>query len=272
MKIWFVLNMTLDEKELKKEKRKQIIKKRKEAKRLEEMKKNEEQKQKKTIPIKNKKIFIILIFIIIFIIIFLLIKAPLLNFINNAGRNDVSSIYLLLEDVTGYSEEDAISLLKNQGFVYIKREYIIDQFTEDNCVVKTNFHINSYLKPDEEIVLYICDKSLLNNELETESEQEVNDSYFTMDNISIVDMKIKDNTLYCIIRNDNSKAIKHILYKIGYQDESELSIGENKYDFDGIILPGEKQIISCEIKNKNAKYIYISGFSYSTIDVPENER
>lgn len=264
--------MTLDEKEIKKEQRKMEREERRHKKRQEQMKKNEEQKQGKKISEDMKKKMVIAGIILLVLIVFILCRKPFMKFVNETGRDNTYENYVLLEDVTGYSEDDALEALREQGFVNIKRKYIIDQFTEDKCVIKTNFHINSYLKPDEEIVLYICDKSLLNDDKTIEESQEVNDTYFTMDNISIIDMKIKDDNLYCIIRNDSSQAIKDISYKIGYQDESGISIGENKYDLDVIILPGEKQLISCEIKNKNAKYLYISGFSYTKIDVPDNER
>lgn len=269
--------ISVDEKELKKEKRRQEREEKRNQQRQKKMQANEDQKNGKKMSVETKKKLSITGIVLILILLILLFRHPIMNFLNNAGRENPYENYLLLPDVTGYEEKDALTTLKEAGFVNIKRSYIIDQFTQDGCVVKTNYHINSQLKPDEEITIYICDKSLISNN-ETENDVTTtpitNEQYFSMNNISIIDMAIRENYFYAVVRNNNTFAIKNIDYKIGYQDENGLSIGEYKYQLDDdlVILSGEKWTISCEIKNMSARYLYLSGFNYETISVPTKER
>lgn len=210
------------------------------------------------------------------VLLFALIAGPLVHFVNNSGNPNQPKGLLLLTDMTGYTAEDAIDNIKKIGFINIKKEYLYDQFTQDGCVIKTNYHINSELKPDAEIVIFVCDKSLIQEEEpeKTEDNQSADRTYFTMDNISIVDMAIKDNTFYAILKNNNHQAIKNIQYRIGYQNSDGSDIGENKYmlDKDFTVLPGEKLKVSMEIRNSYAYYLYVSGLTYDKVDVPESER
>ena len=270
--------VSVDEKELKKEKKRQEREEKRNQQRQKKMKAHEQQKQGKKMSDEKKKKIIISSVIAILVVLIMIFHKPVLNFLNNAGRENPYANYLLLPDITGYEESEAVDTLKNIGFVNIKRSYIIDQFTQDGCVVKTNFHINSELKPDEEITLFICDKSLISSNDNTQQDQNntpiANEQYFSMNNISIIDMTIRDNYLYAIVKNNNTFAIKNIDYKIGYEDENQLATGEYKYqlDDDFVVLPGEKWTITSEIKNMSAKYLYISGFSYNKIDIPQNQR
>jgi hypothetical protein len=274
-----VVLISLDEKEIRKEKKRMEKEERRALKqaKMKKAKEKPEQNNKPKLKESDKKKIMGVVIAFILIILIFVFKDAFINYLNNAGRDDTYESYLLLTDVTGYSEEDAIEKLRNIGFVNIKRSYIIDQFTEDGCVVKTNYHINSQLKPDEEIILYICDKSLYLTENETDSNDiswSANKTYFSMDGVTIVDLTIKDGYFYCIVKNNNKEAMKNISYKIGYQDASGIEIGEYKYDLDSdtIILPGEKMELSGEIKSSSAKYLYVSGFTYDKEEVPEEER
>lgn len=227
------------------------------------------------LPLETRKKLKVGIIIAGAVLLILLVIKPLVSFVNNSGQPQTSGL-LLLTDMTGYTEEDAMNKIRDIGFVNIKKEYIYDQFTQDNCVIKTNHHINSELKPNEEIVVYICDKSLLQVETEEEpsDSQETEKTYFTLDGINIVDMAIKDNAFYAILKNNHSYAIKNIGCRIGYQDAGGSDIGENKYSLnqDFMALPGEKFQISMEIRNTDAYYIYISGLTFEVAPVPESER
>jgi len=268
----------LDEDETKKEARRlaREEKRRQKEEALEQARSNRPQRKKLSAE-EKKKIFIGCAIGISMVVLLLCIK-PFINLIENMGREDIHKGLILLTDVTGYTEDDAIEQIREMGFVNIKREYIYDQYTQDGCVVKTDHHINSELKPDEQIIIFICDKSLIqltgNNQEESPASQSADRTYFTMDNISVVDMAIKDNIFFAILKNNNSQAIKNIQYRIGYQDESGNDIGENKYKMnsDFMALPGEKFQISMEIRNNYANYLYVSGLTYEKIDVPEDER
>ncbi len=292
------VNLNLDEKEAEKEKKRLAREERRRA-REEQMEKMKEvthtsrpkknpsgsqsiPKEKKELTKKQKnQIILIAIGIVIFFIIVIGLK-PFIKYINTVGRDHTYDNYLLLPDVTGYTEDGAVDKLRESGFVNIKRQYIFDQFTEDGCAVKTSYHLNAQLLPDEEIIVYVCDKSLVditnNNEKDDNNEQSTiqtpNKTYFSMDGMLIVDMAIKDDILYIIAKNNNKAAIKNINYSIGYQDESGMETGANKYSIDSdiTILPGEKFEISVGIRNMYASYLYVSGFSYEKIEVPANER
>lgn len=274
--------ISLDEKEVKKEQKNQDKEEKRNRKRHKQMNDNEKSMNNrikgKGLSHENKKMIIIGAIIFILLIITIIFRKPFLNYINNVGRENISDNYALLPDITGFYEEDAINHLKELGFSNIQREYIIDQFTEDKCVIKTNYHINSLIKPDDEIIVYVCDKSIIEDviDIETEivEEKNVNTTYFTMNNLSIIDMSVENNTFHFIVKNNNKQAITDISYKIGYQDENKNTIGESKYKLDSniIILPGEKYEITEELNNSNAYYLYISGFIYKKIDIPENER
>lgn len=210
-------------------------------------------------------------------VLFLLIFAvPVIRMVNNNGNPNQPSGLLLLTDMTGYTEEDALDKIHDIGFVNIKKEYIYDQFTQNGCVVKTNHHINSELKPNEEIIVYICDKALVKEPEQeaVETSKETERTYFSMDGITVIDMAIKDNVFFAILKNNNSQAIKNIQYRIGYQNSDGSDIGENRYslDSDFTVLPGEKFRIGMDIKNNNAYYIYVSGMTYEKVSVPDNER
>lgn len=184
---------------------------------------------------------------------------------------------ILLGDITGYTEEDAINGLREDGFINIKREYTYDQFTQDGCVIKTDHHINSQLKPDDQITVFICDKSLINiseDENSTGNPVSADMTYFTMDGITVIDMAIKDNTFYAMLKNNNQQAIRGIQYRIGYQDSDGADIGENRYRMNAeyTVLPGEKFQINMEIRNEYAYYLYISGLTYEKVPVPDEER
>ena len=243
------------------------------------MQESEKKPEKKNLTNKQKKQITAFILVVILLLIILFFGKPFLKYINEVGRDNPYENHLLLPDLTGYYEDDAINELKSIGFVNIKREYIVDQYTVDGCVVKTNHHINSLLKPDEEIKIFICDEDLLKNtDYEVESNPENNPSannmYFSLNGISIIDMKIKDGKFYFLLKNNTSNAIKNISYKIGYQNKEQYEIGSEKYflDEDIIVLPGEKYLISDNIRNDNAYYLYVNGFKYESISVPENER
>lgn len=273
--------ISLDEKDLKKEQKNHSRQEKKNKIRKKKMDDNEKSMKNKIkgkgLSYETKKIIIISVPVLLLIISIIIFRKPLLEYVDNIGRNDTSENYVLLSDITGFNENDAINELKELGFYNIQKEYIIDKFTEDKCVIKTNYHINSLLKPDDEIIIYICDKSLIeefNNIEETETNKNINTTYFSMNNLSIIDSSVENNKFHFIVKNNNKQAITKISYKIGYEDKDKNTIGENKYKLDEnkIILSGEKFEIVEEIDNDNAYYIYVSGFSYDKIDTPENER
>ena len=105
----------------------------------------------------NKYIFI---FILSVAAIFLMWSCCVIYDMNKAGFQDITENYLYVPDLTGLHESDAIGQLKQDGFKNIKVIYIIDQFTDDGLVVKTNYHIMEQVKKEEEIIVYVCDKSL----------------------------------------------------------------------------------------------------------------
>lgn len=227
-------------------------------------------------PLNKKKVFLAAAGAILIVLLFILWK-PISEYINEAGRDHSRDSYLVLPDVTGYTEEDGLEMLRKSGFVNIKKEYIYDQYTQDECIVKTNEHIRAQLRPDEEIIVYICDKTLVdidNPNMEHDGEHLPNNTYFTLNNMSIIDMAVKDDIFYAMIRNDSSRAMKNIVYIIGYQDESGYKVGENRYNLssDVTILPGEKFIISGDISKVTAAYLYVSGISCEYIDVPSDQR
>ena len=227
-------------------------------------------------PINKKKVFLCVAGAI-FIALLAVLWNPISNYINEAGRDHSRDNYLVLPDVTGYTEEDGMEMLRESGFVNIKKEYIYDHYTQDECIVKTNEHIRAQLRPDEEIIVYICDKTLINMDnpnMEHDGEQLPNNTYFTLNNMSIIDMAVKDDIFYAMIRNDSSKAMKNIVYIIGYQDESGYKVGENRYNLssDMTILPGEKFFVSGDISKVTAAYLYVSGISCDYIDVPSEQR
>ena len=219
----------------------------------------------------KKKLFFALIIGLISIVLILLVSHILITYENEHKYDN----YIFVPYLEGYDEEDAIQILKDKGFLNISVKYIIDQYTPDKCVVKTNKHLNYKSRPDEEIIVYVCDKSLIgDNEMVVNPDLSATTKYFSMDNIKIVDMAIYKDQFYAIIQNNNTTAITKIQYKIGYLNENEQRIGENKYqlDEDIIILPGEKYTIIGNIKNKSAYSLYVSGLSYEQIAVPDDER
>lgn len=195
-------------------------------------------------------------------------RNELYYYYQSVGREQYPQNTILVPNVTGYDEEDAMEKLRETGFENIERSYIFDKFTRDGAVVKLNYDINAPLNAEDRIVVYIC-----KTDTTPVSEIDVNKDYYSMDYINIVDMVIKDNQFYAIIKNKNKAAIKDISYKIGYQDADKKFIGEKQYKLNDItILPDEKIFITGEIEKKDAAYITFSGFNYSTLEVPEKER
>lgn len=273
--------VSLDEKEIKKEQRAQEAEERRNRRRKKQINESQKKNKKNKLTDKAKKEIAIGISLLTVVVLIIIFAKPFMNYLKNAGRDTTYDGYLLMTNMTGFKEDDAMNELRKIGFVNIRRTYIYDKFTEDKCVVKANYHINSLLKPDTEIILYICDQSLIKDYIDDEqvlggSFVAPNTTYFSMDNITIVDLAIKDNKFYCIAKNNNTTAIKNIEFRIGYQDASGLAIGYHRYPLDDelIILPGEKFTISGEIseEKQTAKYLYIDGFSYDKVEVPSNER
>lgn len=213
--------------------------------------------------------FLCFAIIIILIGIFVFCKRDdIYYFYQSAGRVQYPENLILVPNITGYNEEDAIERLLEEGFTNIERAYTVDKFTKDGAVIKTNYDINAALNPEDRIVVYIC-----KTEVTQTDSVNVNKEYYSMDHINIVDMTIKGDKFYAIIKNKNNAAIRDITYKIGFQNENKKFIGEKQYKMDGItILPNEKYLITGEIEQLDATYITFSGFNYTTVEVPEEER
>jgi len=215
---------------------------------------------------KKKLIFTILILIPVLILIYVLSQFAITY--ENGKRYDN---YIFIPDITGYDENDAIEKLEKLGFLDLNVEYIIDQYTPDGCVIKTNKHIKYKSRPDEKIIIYVCKKS---DDIGIKEDISATNKYFSMNNMTIIDIATYDDKFSIIVKNNNIEAITHIEYKIGYLNEEGKNMGENKYQLDGniTIMPGEKYTITDEIKNKSASSLYVSGFSYNKIKIPNNER
>lgn len=207
---------------------------------------------------------------IIIIIIILLVNLFLRMTEDNTDYNLHGK--LLLPDLTGMEEEDAEILLSDTGFKNVSVEYIYDQFTNDNCVIRTNYHIRSILDEDAPVVIYVCDESIVFGEKKPE-DTIADMPYDSLNQIQIIDLKVKEGMFYAIIQNNNPEAISGISFKMGYRNGNGSQIGSSEHELEDVVLmPGEKYMLSGEIKKPEAATVFFHSFTYNSKEIPENER
>lgn len=206
-----------------------------------------------------------------------LIIAIIGTFIYRSNKKESNNIklegYIMLPDLTGMQEEEGIMELQEEGFENISVKYIYDQFTSDGRIIKTNYHIRSILSPEDEIIVYVCDESIIKKDTKNNGEIKTEIPYDSLNQVEVIDLKIKDGKIYAVIRNNNKDAIKNVTYKISYFNNKGEQIGGNTYIIDsGVILPGEKIMFEEELEKNGIYSIAFHSFNYQTIEVPDKQR
>lgn len=211
-------------------------------------------------------------------LVFCILKEPVTYYVEDTLNGVEEEFIVKMPDLTQYDEADAVDMLYKMGLTNIQRVYLYDSKFDDKTVVKTNIIRNTAINDlDVPIILYICDESLFfgNDEKpENDNIQAESGQHISLNGIRIISFISKDNKFYAVIKNTNSYAITKINYIIGYNDENNISIGERIYQLDQnlVILPNEKYLISGDIKNLSAYSMEFNKFTFTKIEVPENER
>lgn len=178
---------------------------------------------------------------------------------------------MVMSDLTGYNEADAIKLLEQNDLIP-SVFYTYDQYSSNGTVIKTNIQPGTIVTKGTQILLYICDDSTPFKDVDY-SLIETPPTPFVKDKIDVVGFDIMDDKFNILIQNNNNICITTIEYEIVYENEYRENIGGRTYQISDIqILPGDKYLIEETIQEPLAHYMTVANFRYKTIPVPDNPR
>lgn len=243
---------------------KEPVKKITETLNLEKTSEKQEKEAKKHNKIINEKMVKILVLALpILCILFLLIafKQPISEYIYKVQTNTyIDRDYVMMPDVTGLSESEAISILENKN-INTKITYMYNQYFDIGTVIKCSVDPDNPVKYDSVVTVYVC---------KDDSVQEVPSGvgYFddvvlpdtpaTKETITLINAEIDDIYLILTFQNNSKYPVSGIKYTLGFSDSSGEQFVSNPYIIDNINLAsGDTVTDKIELTNpKIAKITY----------------
>lgn len=267
-----MVNLEIDDKKLKKERQKME----KEEQRLKnEQEKALKQQRKAKAPKENnqsqtkfkkykdnkillKKVLIGIIVLAVVSFIFLL-KNTINDYVETVkSDNGMQADERVMVNIIGFDIDSAKQELKNNeiNFTIVP---IVDNYNIPGNVVKCDREVGEYININDTIKVYVCDNGILETDIDHKVDTE--ETPFTKNNIDVLGFSTTGNDFNIIIQNNNEVVIDSIAYTITYIDKNGNKIGDKTFkEFDIIIQPGEKYVLTNSIKNNDAYSLKINKF------------
>ena len=267
-----MVNLEIDDKKLKKERQKME----KEEQRLKnEQEKALKQQRKAKAPKENnqsqtkfekykdnkilfKKVLIGIIVLAVVLSIFLL-KNTINDYVETVkSDNGMQADERVMVNIIGFDIDSAKKELKNNeiNFTIVP---IVDNYNIPGNVVKCDREVGEYININDTIKVYVCDNGILETDIDHKVDTE--ETPFTKNNIDVLGFSTTGNDFNIIIQNNNEVVIDSIAYTITYIDKNGNKIGDKTFkEFDIIIQPGEKYVLTNSIKNNDAYSLKINKF------------
>ena len=267
-----MVNLEIDDKKLKKERQKmekeeQRLKNEQEKALKQQRKakapKENNQSQTKFKKYKDNKILLkkVLIGIIVLAVVssIFLLKNTINDYVETVkSDNGMQADERVMVNIIGFDIDSAKQELKNNeiNFTIVP---IVDNYNIPGNVVKCDREVGEYININDTIKVYVCDNGILETDIDHKVDTE--DTPFTKNNIDVLGFSTTGNDFNIIIQNNNEVVIDSIAYTITYIDKNGNKIGDKTFkEFDIIIQPGEKYVLTNSIKNNDAYSLKINKF------------
>ena len=267
-----MVNLEIDDKKLKKERQKmekeeQRLKNEQEKALKQQRKakapKENNQSQTKFEKYKDNKILLkkVLIGIIVLAVVssIFLLKNTINDYVETVkSDNGMQADQRVMVNIIGFDIDSAKQELKNNeiNFTIVP---IVDNYNIPGNVVKCDREVGEYININDTIKVYVCDNGILETDIDHKVDTE--ETPFTKNNIAVLGFSTTGNDFNIIIQNNNEVVIDSIAYTITYIDKNGNKIGDKTFkEFDIIIQPGEKYVLTNSIKNNDAYSLKINKF------------
>lgn len=267
-----MVNLEIDDKKLKKERQKmekeeQRLKNEQEKALKQQRKakapKENNQSQTKFKKYKDNKILLkkVLIGIIVLAVVssIFLLKNTINDYVETVkSDNGMQADERVMVNIIGFDIDSAKKELKNNeiNFTIVP---IVDNYNIPGNVVKCDREVGEYININDTIKVYVCDNGILETDIDHKVDTE--ETPFTKNNIDVLGFSTTGNDFNIIIQNNNEVVIDSIAYTITYIDKNGNKIGDKTFkEFDIIIQPGEKYVLTNSIKNNDAYSLKINKF------------
>lgn len=267
-----MVNLEIDDKKLKKERQKmekeeQRLKNEQEKALKQQRKakapKENNQSQTKFKKYKDNKILLkkVLIGIIVLAVVssIFLLKNTINDYVETVkSDNGMQADERVMVNIIGFDIDSAKQELKNNeiNFTIVP---IVDNYNIPGNVVKCDREVGEYININDTIKVYVCDNGILETDIDHKVDTE--ETPFTKNNIDVLGFSTTGNDFNIIIQNNNEVVIDSIAYTITYIDKNGNKIGDKTFkEFDIIIQPGEKYVLTNSIKNNDAYSLKINKF------------
>ena len=267
-----MVNLEIDDKNLKKERQKmekeeQRLKNEQEKALKQQRKakapKENNQSQTKFKKYKDNKILLkkVLIGIIVLAVVssIFLLKNTINDYVETVkSDNGMQADERVMVNIIGFDIDSAKKELKNNeiNFTIVP---IVDNYNIPGNVVKCDREVGEYININDTIKVYVCDNGILETDIDHKVDTE--ETPFTKNNIDVLGFSTTGNDFNIIIQNNNEVVIDSIAYTITYIDKNGNKIGDKTFkEFDIIIQPGEKYVLTNSIKNNDAYSLKINKF------------
>lgn len=260
--------MEKEEQKLKNEQEKALKQQRRRTKAPKESNKQTTKFEKyKTNKLPVKKIVIGVICCVVLLSLFLL-KGSIDKYINDVkSETGLQENERQMVNIIGFDIKSAKKELKANDIKYTIVP-IVDNYSIQGNVVKCDKEIGEHVNIEEPVKVYVCDNGILAQDINHYVSTEP--TPFLKDNIDVLGFSTSGNDFNIIIQNNNQVVITSVTYTITYIDEAGNKIGDKTFkEFNTLIQPGEKYILTNSIYNNDAYELKIKGFK-CTIESGEN--
>lgn len=256
--------MEKEEQKLKMEQEKALKRQNRETKAPKEKNDSGETKFAKYKDSRTVKRIAIAVLIILLIVIAFLCRSAVTNYVNNIkNETKLQDDEVLMINIIGFDIESAKLELEKYGISY-KIIYKPDNYNLPGNVIKTSANPGSCIKKDDPITIDVCENGELITELDHNIKTEA--TPFTKNGLDVLSFYTNEDEFSIVIQNNTNLIITEVAYTIGYENAWGSKIGDKIFkEFDLFIQPGEKYILTNNIKNNNAYSLTIERFDCSVM-------
>lgn len=227
---------------------------------IENKKENEAKKEKLEInPVIQISLFVAIpvIFILVILAIF---KEPIKEYIKEVQNDTViDSKFVMMPDVTGYSEDVALELLKREGIKW-HIEYMYNKYFDNGTVIKCSVDADNPVERGATIKVYICKDEALSDVPKGKDyfkNIELPTCPISKNSIILTNVELDDVYLNLTFKNNSSKKIIKMKYTLGYTDITGTKFVNRSFLVENLeALPGD--IITNRIELTNSQTAKVS--------------
>lgn len=235
-----------------------------------EKKENEAKKEKLKInPVIQIALFVG-IPIICILVILAIFKEPIKRYIKEVQDDTIiGSNLVMMPDVTGYSEEVALDLLKRADLKW-SIEYMYNKYFDHGTVIKCSVDADNPVEKGTTIKVYVCrDESL--------TEIPKGENYFkdlklptcpvSKNSVILTNIELDDVYLDLTFKNNSSKKIVRMKYTLGYTDITNTKFVNRSFLIENLnAMPGDIIKDTIEITNSETAKVSLEYIEFSCSD------